>query len=76
MNQTTIDKQIIREYLTKQLKILHQENQTSMDMMDSAVNEGGIVQLEMMFWELLGETAPTKEILLKLKFSEPPRKDN
>ncbi|HVI40793.1 MAG TPA: hypothetical protein VM577_09045 [Anaerovoracaceae bacterium] len=65
MNQSPMikcieDKKVLREFLAKSLKRLHLMNEDTTDMMDSAIIEGGIVELEMAWNDLLGEDPPDK----------------
>lgn len=63
-----LSKEVIREYLLKNLRMLHLENQGAIDILDCAVLEGSIVQLEMAWKDLLGEDPPSKENILKQQF--------
>ena len=54
------DKELLRQKLLQGLKRLHLMNEGTIDMMDSAIIEGGIVELEMLWTDLLGEDAPDK----------------
>ena len=60
----TPDKEYIRQYLTSSLKRLHLTNESTVDMLESAVVEGGIIEIEMMWIQLLGEDPPNKLTVL------------
>lgn len=54
------DRDLVRAKLLQGLKRLHQLNEGCIDLMESAVFEGGIVELEMLWDSFLGEDAPDK----------------
>lgn len=61
------DRKILRDYLMKALKNLHQELDECNEPIEAAPAEGAIVELEILWSELLHEDPPTKLDLKKLK---------
>lgn len=58
------------------MRILYLEAQGAVDILDTAVLEGGIVQLEMAWENLLGEVPPNKEEVLNKQFVSKINKSN
>lgn len=54
------DREFIKKHLLDCLKRLHLLSESTIDMLESAVFEGGIVEVEMLWKDLLNEDPPDK----------------
>lgn len=54
------DRELVKKHLLSSLKRLHLLNEGTIDMLESAVIEGGIIEIEMLWREFLKEDPPNK----------------